>query len=72
MSEKQEHDVATREEALAILTEHARNGSPTAAAALARELRAREAHDRPLDEEELALQEELEDLIATNPDRRKR
>ena len=34
------HDVATREEALALLTEHARNGSATAAAALARELRA--------------------------------
>ena len=71
MSEKQEHDVATREEALAILTEHARNGSPTAAAALARVLRARETHDRPT-EEELALQEELESLIATKPDRRRR
>ena len=39
MSEKK-HDIATREEAMALLTDHARKGSATAAAALARELRA--------------------------------
>ena len=33
MSEKQQHDIATREEALALLTDHARKGSSTAAAA---------------------------------------
>ena len=36
MSEKQQHDIATREEALALLTDHARKGSSTAVAALAR------------------------------------
>ena len=51
MSGKQDHDIATREEALALLTEHARNGSPTAAAALARELRVRDTEtvDRALE-----------------------
>ena len=56
MSEK--HDIATREEALALLTDHARKGSATAAAALARELRAREAET-----EDQALAEELDRLI---------
>ena len=58
MSGKQQHDIATREEALALLTDHARKGSATAAAALARELRVRdtEAVDR-------ALEEELDGLI---------
>ena len=55
MSEKQQHDIATREEALALLTDHARKGSATAAAALARELRAREAET-----EDQALAEELD------------
>ena len=36
MTEKK-HDIATREEAMALLTDHAREGSATAAAALARE-----------------------------------
>ena len=58
MSEKQQHDIATREEALALLTDHARKGSSTAAAALARELRAREAET-----EDQALAEELDALI---------
>jgi hypothetical protein len=45
-------DIASREEALALLTEHARNGSATAAAALARELRAQErSKDDDLDRE---------------------
>ena len=35
---KRKHDIATREEVLALLTDQARKGSPTAAAALAREL----------------------------------
>ena len=58
MSEKQQHDIATREEALALLTDHARKGSSTAAAALARELRVRDTEtvDR-------ALEEELDGLI---------
>ena len=57
MSENK-HDIATREEVLALLTDQARNGSPTAAATLARELRVRdtEAVDR-------ALEEELDRLI---------
>ena len=61
MSEK--HDIATREEALALLTDHARKGSATAAAALARELRAREAET-----EDQALDEELDRLIADKRD----
>ena len=45
----------------------------TAAVALDRALRVRAREDdQPLDDEELALQEELESLIATKPDRRKR
>ena len=62
MSEKG-HDIATREEALALLTDHARKGSATAAAALARELRVRntETVDRALDEE-------LDRLIADKRD----
>jgi hypothetical protein len=52
------HDIATREEALALLTEHARNGSATAAAALARELRAERQREEELDRE-------LQDFIAT-------
>ena len=61
MSEK--HDIATREEALALLTDHARKGSATAAAALARELRVRDTEtvDRALDEE-------LDRLIADKRD----
>ena len=48
-------------------------GSVTAAVALERALRVRaRGDDQPLDDEELALQEELESLIATKPDRRKR
>ena len=48
MSESK-HDVATREEVLALLTDQARKGSPTAAAAPARELRVRdpETEDEP-------------------------
>ena len=61
MSEK--HDIATREEALALLTDHARKGSATAAAALARELRAREAET-----EDQALADELDRLIADKRD----
>ena len=61
MSEK--HDIATREEALALLSDQARKGSPTAAAALARELRVRDTEtvDRALDEE-------LDRLIADKRD----
>ena len=58
MSEKQQHDIATREEALALLTDHARKGSSTAVAALARELRVRETET-----EDQALEEELDRLI---------
>ena len=57
MSESR-HDVATREEVLALLTDHARKGSPTAAAALARELRVRDPET-----EDPALVEELDGLI---------
>jgi hypothetical protein len=57
MSEKK-HDIATREEVLALLTTQARKGSPTAAAALARELRVREVETQ--DQE---LVDELERLI---------
>jgi hypothetical protein len=53
------HDIATREEALALLTEHARAGSATAAAALARELRAEERREESLDAE-------LEAVLAKN------
>ena len=62
MSEKK-HDIATREEVLALLSDQARKGSPTAAAALARELRVRDAEtvDRALDEE-------LDRLIADKRD----
>ena len=58
MSENK-HDIATREEVLALLTDQARNGSPTAAAALARELRVRETET-----EDQVLVEELDRLIA--------
>lgn len=51
MARKKKLDIATRDEALALLTEHARNGSATAAAALARELRAAEAEKDELDRE---------------------
>jgi hypothetical protein len=54
----QKHDIATREEALALLTEHARKGSATAAAALARELRA----EKQREDRELA---ELADLVGS-------
>jgi hypothetical protein len=47
------------ERALALLTEHARNGWATAAVALARELRSQE------NEKEDALDQELADLIKT-------
>ena len=62
MSEKG-HDIARREEALALLTDHARKGSATAAAVLARELRVRDTEtvDRALDEE-------LDRLIADKRD----
>ena len=66
MSEKQVHDIATREEALALLTDHARKGSSTAAAALARELRVREAETEETEEDQ-ALAEEL-DRIISRPD----
>ena len=56
MSNEKPLEIATREEALALLTEHARKGSATAAAALARELRAVADKRKP-------LEEELEDLI---------
>ena len=56
MTEK--HDIATREEAMALLTDHARKGSATAAAALARELRAPKTEmDEP------SLEAELDGLI---------
>ena len=58
MSEKQQHDIATREEARALLTDHARKGSATAAAALAREPRVRETETN-----DQALAEELDRLI---------
>ena len=58
-------DIATREEALALLTDHARKGSSTAAAALARELRVREAETE--ETEDQALVEEL-DRIISRPD----
>jgi hypothetical protein len=48
MSETQ--DIATHEEVLRILTEQARNGSVTAAAALARELRAAEKRESEVDD----------------------
>ena len=58
---------------LAILSRKAEAGSVTAAVALERALRVRAREDdQPLDDEELALQAELESLIATKPDRRKR
>ena len=57
MSENK-HDIATREEVLALLTDQARNGSPTAAATLARELRVRET-----EREDQALVDELDALI---------
>ena len=65
MSEKQEHEVATREEVLALLTDQARKGSPTAAAALARELRIRDPETE--ETEDQALVEEL-DRIISRPD----
>ena len=49
MSESK-HDVATREEVLALLTDQARKGSPTAAAALARELRVRDPETEETEE----------------------
>ena len=58
MSENK-HDIATREEVLALLTDQARNGSPTAAATLARELRVRETET-----EDQVLVDELDRLIA--------
>ena len=61
MSEKQQHDIATREEALALLTDHARKSSSTAAAALARELRVRDT-----DTVDRAPEEELDGLIPAN------
>ena len=57
MSESK-HDIATRGEVLALLTDQARKGSPTAAAALARELRVRDTET-----EDQALVEELDRLI---------
>ena len=62
MSEKQQHDIATREEVLALLTDHARKGSPTAAAALARELRVRDPETE--ETEDQALVEELDRMIS--------
>ena len=64
MSESK-HDVATREEVLALLTDQARKGSPTAAAALARELRVRDPETE--ETEDQALVEEL-DRIISRPD----
>ena len=60
MSESK-HDVATREAVLALLTDQARKGSPTAAAALARELRIRDPET-----EDQALVDELDRLIAND------
>ena len=57
------HDIATREEVLALLTDQARKGSSTAAAALARELRVREAETEETEEDQ-ALAEELDRLIS--------
>ena len=57
---KKKNDIATRDEALALLTEHARNGSATAAAALARELRAAEAEKR-----EESVEDELDRILST-------
>ena len=55
---------------MALLSRKAEAGSVTAAVALERALRVRAREDdQPLDAEELALQEELERLIA-KPDRR--
>ena len=64
MSEK--HDIATREEVLALLTDQARKGSPTAAAALARELRVRDPETEETEEDQ-ALVQEL-DRIISRPD----
>ena len=64
MSENK-HDIATREEVLALLTDQARKGSPTAAAALARELRVRDPETA--ETEDQALVEEL-DRIISRPD----
>jgi hypothetical protein len=66
-------EILTHEQVLAILSRKAEAGSVTAAVALERALRVRAREDdQPLDDEELALQKELESLIATKPDRRKR
>ena len=64
MSEKG-HDIATREEVLALVTDQARKGSPTAAAAPARELRVRDPETE--ETEDQALVEEL-DRIISRPD----
>ena len=64
MSESK-HDIATRGEVLALLTDQARKGSPTAAAALARELRVRDPETE--ETEDQALVEEL-DRIISRPD----
>ena len=66
-------EILTHEQVLAILSRKAEAGSVTAAVALERALRVRAREDdQPLDDEQLALQEELESLIATKPDRRRR
>ena len=51
---------------LALLTDHARKGSSTAAAALARELRVRDPETEETEEDQ-ALAEEL-DRIISRPD----
>ena len=66
-------EILTHEQVLAILSRKAEAGSVTAAVALERALRVRAREDdQPLDDDQLALQEELESLIATKPDRRRR
>ena len=65
-----DNEILTHEQVLVILSRKAEAGSVTAAVALERALRVRAREDdQPLDAEELALQEELERLIA-KPDRR--
>ena len=66
-------EILTHEQVMAILSRKAEAGSVTAAVARERALRVRAREDdQPRDAEELALQEELERLIATKPDGRKR
>ena len=58
-------EILTHEQVLALLSRKAEAGSVTAAVALERALRVRAREDdQPPDAEELALQEDLERLIA--------